>query len=173
MVLIPKKLAIVWAATRVGVLRKNNLPKFHRYSLDFDINNNYAGLFLCIFLCGDVATNPDSQKIIKCITLNARSLKSLHRTAHGTSISNISCFQDLVYEDDADIVCVNKTWLDKNISFNSELLSDKYSIYRKDRGSRAGGVLIGVKTSSFKNFEHYRYHNRYFQQFSRPSVRSI
>ena len=35
------------------------------------------------------------------------------------------------------------------------MLSDEYSIYRKDRGSRAGGVLIGVKTSSFKNVEQY------------------
>ena len=43
---------------------------------------------------------------------------------------------------------VDETWLDKNI------LNSEYSIYRKDRGSRAG-VLIGIKTSSLKNVEQY------------------
>ena len=149
LVLIPEKLAILWAATFDGVLRKCNLPIFCPYGLDFNINNNYAGFFYSVLLCGDVATNPGPRKEIKCVSLNARSLKSLHRTAHGTGISNINCFQDLAYEDNADVdrtMCstyVYETWLDINI-FNSELLSDDYSIYRKDRGSRAGRVLIGV-----------------------------
>ena len=144
LVLIPEKLAILWAATCDGVLRKCNLPIFCPYGLDFNINNNYAGFFYSVLLCGDVATNPGPPKEIKCISLNARSLKSLQRTAPGTDISNIYCFQDLAYEDNADIeLCVNETWLDINI-FNSELLSDDYSIYRKDRESRAGRVLIGV-----------------------------
>ena len=44
------------------------------------------------------------------------------------------------------------------------MLSDEYSIYRKDRGSRAGGVLIGVKTSSFKNVEQYLVPSNILQQ---------
>jgi hypothetical protein len=36
-----------------------------------------------------------------------------------TIISNIHCFQDLVYGDDIDIICVNETWLNENISISS------------------------------------------------------
>ena len=36
-----------------------------------------------------------------------------------------------------------------------ELLSDEHIIYRKDRKSRSGGVLIAVKNCSFNNIEQY------------------
>ena len=65
-------------------------------------------------LCSDVATNPGSLKHLKCVTLNAQSLKSLHKTGTETIISNIHCFQGLVYGDDIDITCVNETWLNEN-----------------------------------------------------------
>lgn len=130
------------------------------------MNRKLFHVFLFILLAGDVAKNPGpystskletnpGSKHVKCVTLNARSLKSLHRTTTGTSISNINCFQDLVYGDDIDIICVNETWLDKNIS-NFELLKDDYTIYRKDRISgRAGGVLIVVKNNSFTSVKQY------------------
>lgn len=55
---LPEKLCFVWTATRDVVLRKFNLPKFHRYGLDFQINRNNASTLICILLCGDVETNP-------------------------------------------------------------------------------------------------------------------
>lgn len=152
---LPQKLCLVWTSTRDVALRKFNFSKHHRYGLDFQINCNNTSALICILLCGDVATNPGPSKHIKCATLNARSLKSLHKTTTGMNISNINCFQDLVYSDDIDIVCVNETWLDKNIS-NFELLNEDYTIYRKDRISgRAGGVLIAVKNDSFKSVKQY------------------
>ena len=86
---------------------------------------------------------------IKCTVLNARSLLSWHKTDDGTT-SNLERFQELVYTNDTDVVCVNETWLHNGI-LNSELLHDGYAIYRKDRDARrAGGVLIAVKTNSFR-----------------------
>ena len=86
-------------------------------------------------------------------------LKSLHKTATGRSISNIHCFQDLVYGDDIDVICVNETWLNGNIS-SLELLSDNFTIYRKDRtaqraGGGGGGGLIAVRNDSFKSVKQY------------------
>ena len=93
-----------------------------------------------------------------CVTLNSRSLKSLHKTATGRSISNIHCFQDLVYGDDIDVICVNETWLNGNIS-SLELLNDNFTIYRKDRTAQraggGGGGLIAVRNDSSKSVKQY------------------
>jgi exonuclease III len=47
-------------------------------------------------------------------------------------------------------VCVSDTWLNSDIS-NSEILDERYEIFRKDRESRGGGVLVAVKSESFKS----------------------
>ena len=41
------------------------------------------------------------------------------------------------------IICISESWLSDNISSN-EILSYGYNIYRSDRGSRGGGVLIAI-----------------------------
>lgn len=46
-----------------------------------------------------------------------------------------------------DIFCVTETWLNEMI-YNNELLPTDYNIYRNDRGSRGGGVLIAVSNST-------------------------
>ena len=75
--------------------------------------------------------------------------------SNGPPLSNIHCFQDLVYAHELDIICVNETWLNKNI-LNCELLNDDYVIFRKDRESRrAGGVLIAIRANSFTNVQQY------------------
>ena len=59
-------------------------------------------------------------------------------------------FQNLVYSEQADIVWVTETWLRDDIE-NSEILPwNDYTIYRKDRQTRAGGVLA-LKSSSFSS----------------------
>ena len=153
--ILPEKICFVWSTTRDVVLRKFCPPNFYRYGLHFKINCNNTTSLICILLCGNVATNPGPLKQLKCVTLNSRSLKSLHKTATGRSISNIHCFQDLVYGDDIDVICVNETWLNGNIS-SLELLNDNFTIYRKDRtGQRAGGVLIAMRNDSFKSVKQY------------------
>ena len=59
---------------------------------------------------------------INCLVMNARSLKSYykHSTINWQSVCNLHRFQDLVYAENSDVICVNKTcWLNQNIS-NSE-----------------------------------------------------
>ena len=64
---------------------------------------------------------------------------------------NLHQFQDLVYSEDMDVVCVNETWLKESID-NSEILKDNYIMFREDRShNRAGGVLIASKNAAFKS----------------------
>jgi len=70
-------------------------------------------------------------------------------------INAIACslhqFQDLVYSEDMDVVCVNETWLKESID-NSEILKDNYIMFREDRShNRAGGVLIASKNAAFNS----------------------
>ena len=62
--------------------------------------------------------------------------------------SNLERFQNLVYTENSDIVCVSETWLRDDIN-NAEILHAGYTIFRNDRKSRGGGVLLAVKSSSF------------------------
>jgi len=50
----------------------------------------------------------------------------------------------MIYSHDYDIVAITETWLSSNI-FDSEILPTGFAIYRKDRGSRGGGVLLAVR----------------------------
>ncbi|CAB3994226.1 Hypothetical predicted protein [Paramuricea clavata] len=114
---------------------------------------------LLLLLAGDIAMNPGPYKhtnrenqFVKCLALNARSLMSLHKTNIGNNLTdtNIERFQNLVSSEDPDIFCVNETWLNEDIK-NSEILHSGYDIFRNDRGSRGGGVLLAIKISSFKS----------------------
>ena len=119
-------------------------------------------VFICILLAGDVATNPGPTRknshhqngsqsfFAKCLVINARSLISSHKL-NGKQSCNLTNFQNLVYSEQADIVWVTETWLRDDIE-NSEILSwNDYTIYRKDRQTRAGGVLLALKSSSFSS----------------------
>jgi endonuclease/exonuclease/phosphatase family metal-dependent hydrolase len=54
-------------------------------------------------------------------------LKSIHKDVTTNSIiCNLQRFQDFVYGENLDIVCVNETWLNENIS-NSEILNSDYN----------------------------------------------
>jgi exonuclease III len=116
---------------------------------------------LCILLAGDIASNPgpappSKQLPIKCATINARSLKNIHKDVTTNSIiRNLQRFQDFVYGENLDVVCVNETWLNENIS-NSEILNSDYNIFRKDRvGRNGGGVLVAIKSSSFSSVKEF------------------
>ena len=63
---------------------------------------------------------------------------------------NLSRFQELVQSEQADVVWVTETWLTSFVE-NKEILPSGYVIYRRDRGSRAGGVLLAVKANSFSS----------------------
>ena len=161
---IPEKLSRIWSSTRDIFLRKLSYPfkTNYRYGLEFDIKNNKAHVFLCILLAGDVATNPGPTRrnnhqpngsrsfFARCLLINARSLISSHRL-NGKQSCHLTNFQSLVFSEQADIVWVTETWLRDDIE-NSEILPwCDYTIYRKDRNTRGGGVLLALKSSSFSS----------------------
>ena len=61
-------------------------------------------------------------------------------------VNKINIFQSFVYSRFPDIIGVTETWLSDKISDN-EILPHNYSIIRKDRQSRGGGVMFAVKHS--------------------------
>ena len=152
---LSERLSCLWTSTHDKILRKQAMLSYHRYGLQFEIRNKNLHLLLCILLAGDIATNPGpntaqsnskTKTPLKCLLINARSLKSQHKQSNEIS-NNIARFQDLVYSEDNDIICVTETWLNSDIS-NSEILNEGYEIFRKDRESRGGGVLVAIKEES-------------------------
>ena len=58
-------------------------------------------------------------------------------------VKKLSKFQGFVYSSDFSIVCTTETC----DIFDNKVLPSGYSIYRKDRDSRGGGVLLAIKDS--------------------------
>ena len=56
---------------------------------------------------------------------------------------NLRHFQSFVYSSQFNIFCICETWL-SDFVYDHEILPSNYSIYRKDRLSRGGGVLVAV-----------------------------
>ena len=107
---------------------------------------------MCIQLTGDIDNNPgpvckNYKLSYKVRHSSLKSLKSVHKDV--ITYSTLERFQDFVYGENLDFVCLNETWLNESIS-NVEILHSGYTIFRKDRvGRNGGGVLVGIKTNSF------------------------
>ena len=54
-------------------------------------------------------------------------------------------FQSSIYSSSFDIVALTETWLSDRI-YDQEILPSGYILYRSDRESRGGGVMICVST---------------------------
>ena len=72
--------------------------------------------------------------------LNARSLTK-----------KLPSFHSFVYSSLPDVIAVTETWLSDSM-FNNEVLPNGYSVYRKDRQSRGGGLLIGTASHISSSF---------------------
>ena len=84
---------------------------------------------------------PDSANTLTAILINSCSLKSVNK-----SRNKLVQFQSLVHLHNPSFVAVTETWLTPNIE-NNEILDNSYTLFRKDRGGRGGGVLLAVKSS--------------------------
>ena len=111
------------------------------------------------FATGPLSSAPKN-RIVNCLSLNARTLTSLHRTntSEAEICSNMELFLNLVYSKDSDVIFVNETWLKKHIC-DLEILHSGYTIFRKDQITRGGGVLLGVRTSSFKSMREVKHNH--------------
>ena len=152
---ISNRLCCLWSSTRDNTLRKSTFPLMsnHRYAFNLTLRIvNNLHLLLCILLAGDIATNPgpacnstgirSQNSQLKSLLLNARSLKSINRDEMSNqTVCILQRFQNLVYNENSDVICVNETWLNNSIS-NEDILHSGFTIYRKDRKDRYGGGVL-------------------------------
>ena len=61
-------------------------------------------------------------------------------------VSKLSSLYPFVCGCAVDILCLSETWLSDYI-FDNEILPAGYTIYRRDRQSWGGGVLVAVRNS--------------------------
>ena len=61
-------------------------------------------------------------------------------------VNKLNHFHSLIYSKDYDIIAITETWLSDNI-LDQEIIPTGYTIYRNDRSSRGGGVMLAVKHS--------------------------
>ena len=61
-------------------------------------------------------------------------------------VNKLAQFHSLIYSEDYDIIAITETWLSENV-LDHEIIPTGYTIYRKDRSSRGGGVMLAVKNS--------------------------
>lgn len=99
-------------------------------------------LIVLILLSGDVERNPGPLNLIHGILLNTRSVKSVNHTRN-----KLVELQSIVALREAKLICLTETWLSDDVLDTEILPSDQFYIYRKDRNSHGGGVLIGVHQS--------------------------
>ena len=98
----------IWTATQDIQQRKLNYPHWYRYGLNLEIDDKIHVFCCMILLAGDVATNPgpSSLQYVRCLSFNARSIKSTIKLHDGTTASNLRTFQDLVYAEELDMILV-------------------------------------------------------------------
>ena len=80
---------------------------------------------------------PDQPKVqLRIINVNCQSvLAKRHQLAH------------LLDSTSPDVVIGTESWLNSEISNNSVFPTDRYTVFRRDRGSRGGGVFILIENS--------------------------
>ena len=135
----------MWIATRDVQLRKWSYPPNYRYGLHFQPNGKPSHVVLLLLLAGDIATNPgpcsstprinNNKNALRCLYLNARSL-----------VRKLDELQ--VLANDVDLLAVTETWLRPDIKDCELLPKLNFTIFRKDRLSRAGGgVMLAVRNT--------------------------
>jgi hypothetical protein len=74
--------------------------------------------------------------------LNARSVKTVNK-----NVNKLAQLQNLAYVSESHVIGITETWLTESVN-DSEILSDNYVLYRRDRqDKRGGGILLAVKNS--------------------------
>jgi len=87
------------------------------------------------------ASNPQSSKTAAWLNNNSK-LNFFYTNAQ--SICNkIKELQGFIYGTSIDIIAITETWLSSDY-WDNEILPKGYTIFRKDRNSHGGGILLAV-----------------------------
>ena len=102
---------------------------------------------LLIILANDIEVNPGPVRDNNYYT---KSLRNLFTVVYANMRSLLSCpikldeLKIMAQHSNPAIISIGETWLNDNDD-SLELLIDNYSLVRKDRGSRGGGVLVYIR----------------------------
>ena len=61
-------------------------------------------------------------------------------------VNKLQKFSSFVYTLNYQIIAITETWLTSSI-YDNEILPSQYTIYRSDRKSRGGGIMIAINQS--------------------------
>ena len=59
-------------------------------------------------------------------------------------VNKLTSFQSFVYSSKFNIFAITETWLSSSV-FDNEILPSGFTIFRRDHGSRGGGVMLAIK----------------------------
>jgi hypothetical protein len=101
-------------------------------------------VLVLIILSGDIETNPGPDQLtgIPGLLINTRSVKSINQKRN-----KLAELQALVSLKNAKVVCLTETWLSSDVRDSEILPLEEFNIYRQDRNSHGGGVLVAVHSS--------------------------
>lgn len=102
------------------------------------LHSQLARVLLLPLLCGDIQLNPGPQQGVKStLSVYCQNVQSLKNKL---SI----CEQHLSELLEYDCIALTETWLNDHVNDNEIPLHTSFSIYRRDRPSRGGGVLLAI-----------------------------
>jgi hypothetical protein len=78
---------------------------------------------------------------LKVLLLNTRSIKQVKNR-----VSQLTLLNSTVSIELPDIVTLVETWLDSSVA-DHEILNSNFNIFRRDRGSRGGGLILAVNNT--------------------------
>ena len=115
----------------------------HKNAGEKDIFIKSGKIVLCNPHTPKVANKPSSETTTDTNSWLDTSLTVMYWNARSL-VNQLSYFQSFILANHFDIVAITETWPHNNI-FNNEILPSGYSIYRNDRCSKGGGILLAIK----------------------------
>ena len=112
---------------------------FHKNVLSFQ--SDYAGSTVNRHISPETAT--DICKSFKCTQYMKSNLTIAHLNVRSL-YPKVDMMNDLLSRNDIDIMCITESWLNEKLS-NTNISIPGYQIFRRDRDSKGGGVLLYVR----------------------------
>ena len=119
---------------------RHNLVKVH-LGLTLMLNSTYAMMMIC--LSNDVSLNPGPTVTQSTNLPTIRGFKISHLNVRSIT-HKMDSIRLLLKDNTLDIFTVSETWLSPKVT-DAEITIPGYSVVRKDRNSRGGGVAMFIR----------------------------
>ena len=119
---------------------RHNLVKVH-LGLTLMLNSTYAMMMIC--LSNDVSLNPGPTVTQSTNLPTIRGFKISHLNVRSIT-HKMDSIRLLLKDNTLDVFTVSETWLSPKVT-DAEITIPGYSVVRKDRNSRGGGVAMFIR----------------------------